>query len=319
MALFWSLQSARTNICTCMEASWWRHQMETFSALLAICAGNSPVPGEFPSQRPATRSFDVFFDLRLNRMLRKQPWGWWFETLSSPLWLIVMIWIIRIYQPAPSHIACGGVPVISKDSLYFRRRSHGLVRGASAVSCYAERYDWCVGYFWRAKGKLRMRVDYMWDMKYPLIIMQSWFFKNNFLIHCSDVIMGAMAFQFTDFLFNHLSRRRSNETSKLRVTILCEGNPAVTGGDSPHKRTEMFPFNDLNIYGHGRDFIVCSNHMCWYIIAHIWLLSVLVLVKYANEADFPDNKIHGPNMGPIWGRQDPGGPHVGPMNLAIWV
>ena len=40
--------------------------METFSALLAICAGNSPVPGEFPTQRPVTRSFDVFFDLRLN-------------------------------------------------------------------------------------------------------------------------------------------------------------------------------------------------------------------------------------------------------------
>ena len=40
--------------------------METFSALLAICAGNSPVPGEFPAQRPVTRSFDVFFDLRLN-------------------------------------------------------------------------------------------------------------------------------------------------------------------------------------------------------------------------------------------------------------
>ena len=35
--------------------------METFSALLAICAGNSPVPGEFPAQRPVTRSFDVFF------------------------------------------------------------------------------------------------------------------------------------------------------------------------------------------------------------------------------------------------------------------
>ena len=39
--------------------------METFSSLLAICAGNSPVPGEFPAQRPVTRSFDVFFDLRL--------------------------------------------------------------------------------------------------------------------------------------------------------------------------------------------------------------------------------------------------------------
>ena len=36
--------------------SWWRHQMETFSALLALCAGNSPVPGEFPAQRPVTRS-----------------------------------------------------------------------------------------------------------------------------------------------------------------------------------------------------------------------------------------------------------------------
>ena len=39
--------------------SWWRHQRETFCALLALCAGNSPVTGEFPSQRPVTRSFDV--------------------------------------------------------------------------------------------------------------------------------------------------------------------------------------------------------------------------------------------------------------------
>ena len=39
--------------------SWWRHQMETFSALLALCAGNLPVTGESPSQRPVTRSFDV--------------------------------------------------------------------------------------------------------------------------------------------------------------------------------------------------------------------------------------------------------------------
>ena len=43
-------------------------------------------PGEFPTQRPVTRSFDVFFDLRLNKRLNKQPWGWWFETLSWPLW-----------------------------------------------------------------------------------------------------------------------------------------------------------------------------------------------------------------------------------------
>ena len=52
--------------------SWWRHEMETFSALLAICSENSPVPGEFPAQRPVTRSFDVFFDLHLSKRLIKQ-------------------------------------------------------------------------------------------------------------------------------------------------------------------------------------------------------------------------------------------------------
>ena len=46
--------------------AWWRHQMEPFSTLLTLCAGNSPVTGEFPAQRPVTRNFDVFFDLRLN-------------------------------------------------------------------------------------------------------------------------------------------------------------------------------------------------------------------------------------------------------------
>ena len=66
--------------------SWWRHQMETFSALLAICPGYSPVPGEFPTQRPMTRSFDVYFDLRPNKRLSKRSLGWWFETLSPPLW-----------------------------------------------------------------------------------------------------------------------------------------------------------------------------------------------------------------------------------------
>ena len=67
-------------------SSCWRHQMETFSALLALCAGNSPVTGEFPSQRPVTRSFDVFFDLRLNKRLSKQSRRRWFETLSPSLW-----------------------------------------------------------------------------------------------------------------------------------------------------------------------------------------------------------------------------------------
>ena len=64
----------------------WRHPMDTFSALLVICAGNSPVTGEFPAQRPVTRGFDVFCDLCLNKRLSKQSWGWRFEPPSRSLW-----------------------------------------------------------------------------------------------------------------------------------------------------------------------------------------------------------------------------------------
>ena len=66
--------------------SWCRHQMETFSALLAICAGNSPAIGEFSAQRPVARNFNVFFNLRLNKRLSKQTYGWRFETPSRLLW-----------------------------------------------------------------------------------------------------------------------------------------------------------------------------------------------------------------------------------------
>ena len=50
-------------------------------------------PGEFPTQRPVTQSFDVFFDLRLNKRLSKHSWGWWFETLSWSLWRHHNDWI----------------------------------------------------------------------------------------------------------------------------------------------------------------------------------------------------------------------------------
>ena len=57
-----------------------------FSALLALCAENSPVTGEFHSQRPVRRSFDVLFALRLNKRFSKQSWGWQFEPTSCSLW-----------------------------------------------------------------------------------------------------------------------------------------------------------------------------------------------------------------------------------------
>ena len=75
------------------EKSWWHHQMETFSTLLALCAGYSPVSSEIPAQRPVTRSFDVFFDLHLIKQLSKHLWGWWFETLSHTLWRHCNVWL----------------------------------------------------------------------------------------------------------------------------------------------------------------------------------------------------------------------------------
>ena len=63
---------------------WWRHQMETFSKLLVLCKGKSPVTIEFPLQSPVMRSFlwSVFFDLHLNKRLSKQSRRRWFETPS---------------------------------------------------------------------------------------------------------------------------------------------------------------------------------------------------------------------------------------------
>ena len=69
----------------------WRLPMMTssngniFRVTGPLC-GEFTGPGEFHTQRPVTRSFAVFFDLRLNKRLSKQPWGWWFETLSWSLW-----------------------------------------------------------------------------------------------------------------------------------------------------------------------------------------------------------------------------------------
>ena len=91
------------------QFSWWRDQMETFSVLLATCAGNSAVPGEFPAQRPVTRSFDIFFDLHLIKRLSKQLRGWWFETLLRPLWChsnVCVHMVCHLYVGSDSGFCC---------------------------------------------------------------------------------------------------------------------------------------------------------------------------------------------------------------------
>ena len=69
----------------CSGYAWWRHQMETFSASLNLCEGKPAVTGGFPTQRPVTRSFDVFFDLSLKKQLSKQARRRSLETPSRSL------------------------------------------------------------------------------------------------------------------------------------------------------------------------------------------------------------------------------------------
>ena len=71
---------------------WWRHQIMMTSSNGNIFRVTGHLCGEFtgprwiPTQRPVTRSFNVFFDLCLNKQLSKQSWGWWFETPWCSLW-----------------------------------------------------------------------------------------------------------------------------------------------------------------------------------------------------------------------------------------
>ena len=63
-------------------------------------------PGEFPTQMPVARSFDVFFDLCLNKRLSKQPWGWWFDTLSWSLWRECNVVMLQMMKAASILMYC---------------------------------------------------------------------------------------------------------------------------------------------------------------------------------------------------------------------
>ena len=106
--------------------AWWRRKMKTFSVLLALCVENSPVTDDFPAQRTGTRSFFVFFDLRMNKQLSKQSWGWRFGTPllslwrfcnSNPVWGLVLI-IYRLEAKKISFSCCVDSNFISYEVLF---------------------------------------------------------------------------------------------------------------------------------------------------------------------------------------------------------
>ena len=85
----------------------------TFSALPALCVGNSPATGVFPAQRPATRSFYVFFDLRLNKRLNKLSRRLWFEMPSRSLWRRIYVFVSYKFVPCSMLISTLLYPISS--------------------------------------------------------------------------------------------------------------------------------------------------------------------------------------------------------------
>ena len=98
-----------------------------FRVTCPLC-GNSPVTGELPAQRPVTRSFDVFFNLRLNKRLSKHSWGWWFETPSRPLWRHNNVWLtLRSW-----------VTELSKDNKYVESCQQRLQKADKCHALYQQ-------------------------------------------------------------------------------------------------------------------------------------------------------------------------------------
>ena len=139
----WSRPPWRSTSMTTLSYSWWRQLMETFSALLALCAWNSPVTGEFPTQRPVTRSFDIFFVLHLNKQLSKQWRCRWFEMPARSLW-----------RHSNDHWPSGWRRVIQAEVFYRNWNSMEIyvrsLRFRDAIWCYGTRRmfplvrNWCL-------------------------------------------------------------------------------------------------------------------------------------------------------------------------------
>ena len=166
-----------------------------FSALPALCRRNPRVAGGFPSQRPVTRSFDVFFDLSLSKRLSKESRRRWFETPWRPFDASVM----RYGNISVAH--CLSI----SDLAYY----HGLLYYLLSPSEQSS-----------LKFEKEYNKFYVWKLpwKYCLNTLQG---RHN---ECD----GVSSHRRHDCLLNRLFRHRSKKTSKLRVTGLCGGNSPVT-------------------------------------------------------------------------------------------
>ena len=171
--------------------TWWHHQMETFFTLLVLCAGNSLVTSEFPSQRPVTQSFDVSFDLCLNKRLSKQSWGWWFQMPSCSLWRHCNVYSITKH--------CVNISIWYTDVGTVHKVWRPLLR--------PKPLSWRPPVFSRYSG------------------------GSNFCRRrMSNEHQGILKNWQLDCLFNSFSSWQQRKRQRSALVALCKGNPLVTSG-----------------------------------------------------------------------------------------
>ena len=184
-------------------------------ALLAICAGNSPVTGEFPAQRPVTRNFDVFFDLRLNKRLSKQWWSWWFDTPSHPLWRHCNVSNVGLYN------GCNLTSVTWHDQCYTNAILESVCWLSMVWCCLAPRHlePPCSN---RPASHIRITSDIMFMTNigihgevYKSFHKMLWFFY-----HYGDIARAPILFKSPDtwLLVEKRLHDNNNESSNVRIS-----------------------------------------------------------------------------------------------------
>ena len=172
--------------------------------ITGLCVGDSPF-GVFPSQRPVARSFEVFFDLRLNKRLSRQSRRWWFETPSRSLW--------RHCNALGAHQI--SVSIIASDGEIW---GHSITNSNKLIRVYLTVFS--------VLAPLKQ------SNESPVRLLQC---QSSTLRWHHNSRDGVSNHQPRECLLNRLFRRRPKKTSKLHVTGLCERNSPV-GGEFPTQR-----------------------------------------------------------------------------------
>ena len=249
--------------------------METCSALLAFCARNSPVTGEFHSQRPATWSwFDASFDLYLNKQSRKQSRRRWFDMPTRSLW---------------RHCNYYGMP--GEAYTYTRLWNEWSLVYCSLIEC---RLFWCQVINWTKADVLLFRhqkhtlwifcLNYKFSRKFAIskeMSSKRWPFCSSINMCLVSVLQITLQWRHNDrdgvsnhqlhhCFFNRLFRRRSEKTSKLSVAGLCAGNSPVTD-EFPAQRASNAENVSIWWRHHAESNSEPNNWCKWHFEMYIWI------------------------------------------------